>query len=312
MAYTLGMRKTGKNYFGSGIDGAVTISSNTNLTSTTDGEFVIMQYSSLTVNVGTTLSVSNRCKGLIIYVQGACVLNGVISMSGKGPALASATDGLIYRYFPDAAGARGLITEFLSVATGGAGGAAQTVTGQNGLPGGTATNGTGGGGSGALRVSGASGGGGTGTCYSGGSGGGAGSGATATAASGAGAGGAAAGTGENGGHGGTGNPGGAGSGSGGLAGTSGNGGFILLIVGGNLTIGASGGLRANGVNGTNSTAARVGGGASGGGRIGCFYAGTLSNSGTLTATGGAGGTANNNDGGNGGNGSVTGPTKIAA
>ncbi len=53
--------KRGHNGFGNGADGAVTISSNTNLTSTTDGGYVIKQYTSLTVNSGESLSVSNRC-----------------------------------------------------------------------------------------------------------------------------------------------------------------------------------------------------------------------------------------------------------
>lgn len=308
MAYRLDIKKSGHNFFGDGSDGAVTISSNTDLTSVTDGEYVIKQYSSLTVDVGATLSVLNRCKGLIIYVQGACVLNGLISMSGKGPNLVSATDGLIYRYYPDSAGVRGLITEFLSAATGGSGGAGVSSN-SNGNTGNTATNGTGGGGSGARGGGGTSGSGGVGTCYAGGSGGGGAAGASGTSAVGSGPGGNAGGTAGGGGHGGTGNPGGAGSGSSGLTGTDGNGGLLLLIVGGNLTIGASGGLSANGVNASGGSGAS-GGGGSGGGRIGCFYAGTLSNSGALTATGGAGGIASRT-GGAGGNGSVTGPIKIA-
>jgi len=311
MAYKLGIGKSGHNFFGDGSDGAATISSNTDLTSTTDGEFVIKQYTSLTVNSGIQLSVSNRCKGLIIYVQGACTLNGTISMSGKGPNLTSADNGLIYRYYPDSAGVRGLIAEFLSVATGGSGGIGVSSN-ANGGAGGTQTNGTGGGGAGARRTSGTSANGASGTCYAGGSGSGAANGASSVSPTGAGPGGDAAGTSGTGGHGGTGNPGGAGSGSGGQTGTTGNGGFLLLIVGGNLTIGASGGLRANGVAALSSISANVGGGGSGGGRIGCFYAGTLSNSGTLTATGGAGGVGKNSDGGAGGAGSVTGPTKIAA
>jgi hypothetical protein len=81
-----------------------------------------------------------------------------------------------------------------------------------------------------------------------------------------------------------------------------------------LTIGAAGVIEANGSDGGNGltgTLTAVGAG-SGGGVVAVFYAGTLSNSGTLQANKGLKGTASNtgNTGGDGGDGSVIGPLEI--
>ena len=78
-------RKYDYNYFGNGSNGAVTYASNTNLTSTLDGDMIVMNYTSLTVNSAVTLSTSNRCKGLLIFVQGNCTVSGFISMDSRGP-----------------------------------------------------------------------------------------------------------------------------------------------------------------------------------------------------------------------------------
>ena len=72
------------NYFGTGADGDVTYSANTNFTSTLNGAAVVMNYKSLIVNSGVTLTTSNRCRGLVIYVQGDCTINGTVTMSAKG------------------------------------------------------------------------------------------------------------------------------------------------------------------------------------------------------------------------------------
>ncbi len=93
-----GMHKLGHNGFGSGADGATTISSNTNLTSTTDGGYIIKQYSSLTVNSGKSLSVSNRCAGLIILCTGNINVQGNINMDGKGLNGAVSLDRLCHVY----------------------------------------------------------------------------------------------------------------------------------------------------------------------------------------------------------------------
>lgn len=306
----IGLSRAGHNFFGDGSDGALTVSTNTDLTSVIDGDFVIKQYTSLTVNVGQVLSVSNRCKGLIIYVQGNCVLNGFISMTGKGANAVAPSDGLICSFYNDSSGTRGLPVDYLVTAAGGTGAAALTVSG-TGITGGTILNGTGGGGSGGHNVnSGRSGAGADGTCFSGGSGG---SGAnTNNVIGGNGApDGGAGGDGPAGSNtgGGAGNPGGNPGGSG-AAGSSGTGGFVMLVVGGNYTVGASGGVQADGLAGGGGTGS--GGGGSGGGRVMVFYAGTLSNSGVHRANGGAGGIGSTRTGGAGGAGTVTGPTKISA
>jgi len=72
------------NYFGDGSDGAVTISSNTSLTNAADGDYVVKEYSSLTINSSTTLTTQNRSKGLLIYVKGNAIINGTLSMTARG------------------------------------------------------------------------------------------------------------------------------------------------------------------------------------------------------------------------------------
>jgi len=91
----------GVNFFGSGSDGAVVVSSNTSLivqnkNGSYDGDMVVKQYESLTVNSGVTLTVDQPCRGLLIYVQGDCTINGSISMTARGananPTIAGASD----------------------------------------------------------------------------------------------------------------------------------------------------------------------------------------------------------------------------
>lgn len=310
-AYKIGIKKFGHNYFGTGSDGTVTISSNTDLTSTTDGDFVIKEYDTLTVNSGVTLSVSNRCKGLIIYVKNNCTVNGTITMTAKGPNLASPTEGIAFPRHLHSAGVKGLVTDYRSVATGGSGGAGSVVVGN---PGGTITNGTGGGGSGGSGYN-TSGAGAAGTCFSGGTGGGGGASGSYGSAGGAngGAGGNASTSGISGAGGGAGNPGGAPY-NGGSTGSTGTGGFLALVVGGNLTIGASGVISSDGSDGGDGGPNGPypgGGGASGGGRVVVLYGGTLSNSGSVQANGGDGGPPAGQPGGAGGAGQVTGPTKVS-
>jgi len=83
------------NYLGSGADGALTTSGNVTHTVTTtngsyDGDMVLKQYTALTISAGHTMTVSQPCRGMFIYVQGDCTINGVLSMVGKG-ALADPT-----------------------------------------------------------------------------------------------------------------------------------------------------------------------------------------------------------------------------
>lgn len=341
------------NFFGSGIDGAVTISSNTNLTVQNknglyDGDMVVRQYQSLTINSGVTLTTDQPCRGLLIYVSGNCVINGTLSMTARG-ALANPTvdggsdlspvnaNGLRFPFrtasgsatlassasLLDGCGtsAKSLIASHPTLAgngtvitiprSGGAGGAAANsganAPGNVGSTG--ATGATGGGGSGGTR-NGNSGPGSAGTCFSGGSGGGgnhyAGVDGFNTLVQNAGQQfGGRGGYGYNGvganegAGGGAGNPGGLGAYNPGgfansteAAGASGTGGLLVLIVGGSLTIGATGVVSADGSNGgtgQGSWAAYSGGGGSGGGSVVLAHRGSYQNSGSVRANGGPGG-----------------------
>ena len=107
--------------FGTGADGDVTISANTNLTSTLNGDIVYKNYTNLTINSGCTLSVSNMCRGLWIKVRGTLILNGTISMSKKGCFLSSGINDLYVCY-----------TDIKVPAIGGAAGTGNVGTGGNG------------------------------------------------------------------------------------------------------------------------------------------------------------------------------------
>lgn len=175
--------------------------------STTDGDAIVKQYSSITINSGDTVTVQNRCKGLILYCQGDCTINGTLTMTAKGagpgaPASPVPSNGLRWAWLKDGASdgpfsspdfplaalgsAASPLTNsdafgepaavaVVSVKTGGAG---DTSPGSGDQPwgpetdrvGGTATNGTGGGGSGAGYSGGGNGG--NGNCWGGGGGGG--------------------------------------------------------------------------------------------------------------------------------------------
>ena len=82
-----------KNYFGTGVDGDVTLSSSAQISSSfnnsLDGDFVVKNYKSLTINSGVTLLPLKRCRGLIIYCTGDLTVNGSISATGDITAFAS-------------------------------------------------------------------------------------------------------------------------------------------------------------------------------------------------------------------------------
>lgn len=80
---------TATNYWGDRTDGILNTVGNVTHSSTLDGDFVVKQYSQLTINTGHIMSVSNRCKGLWIYVNGDCTINGTISMTARGAAAAT-------------------------------------------------------------------------------------------------------------------------------------------------------------------------------------------------------------------------------
>ena len=77
------------NYMGDSSDGALSTTANVTLTVPTtngsyDGDMVVKQYSTLTINAGHTLTVNQPCRGLFIYVAGDCTIDGTLSMTGKG------------------------------------------------------------------------------------------------------------------------------------------------------------------------------------------------------------------------------------
>ena len=342
------------NYFGDGSDGALTTSGDVTHTvanaTTYDGDMVVKNYTTLTVSSGDTMSVDNKCKGMLIYVTGNCTINGTINMSQKGAfysstqtanPIDSSTDSIWMPMFTASAGSQTLTVAAADFSN--AGSAATTAVanqpgiagdgtlftisgaaggsrgaGSNGsYPGSAGAGGTlssasfemwcqngGGGGGGAQHESsgGAYGGYGGASNWAGGGSGGGGAGAyhksasagDGTASGGAGGNGNGASGHNNGGGGGAGNPGGSGSshGSGsGASGTTGTGGIMWLIVGGDLTLGASSTFNFAGSSGGGAGGYKSGGGGgSGGGSLQIMYAGTLTDNGaTYSMSGGSGG-----------------------
>jgi hypothetical protein len=102
LAYGFNSSIPNTTYFGNGSDGAVVISSDTNLTvlnknGSYDGDMVVKQYDSLIINSGATLTTDQPCRGLWIFVKGNCTINGTLSMTARGanadPTIAGASDG---------------------------------------------------------------------------------------------------------------------------------------------------------------------------------------------------------------------------
>jgi hypothetical protein len=62
-----------------------------------DGDMLVRQYSSLVINEGNILTVDQPCRGLMIYVQGNCTINGTLSMTARGafadPTVSGGSDG---------------------------------------------------------------------------------------------------------------------------------------------------------------------------------------------------------------------------
>lgn len=320
-----------------------------------DGDMVVKQYSSMTINNGDTVTTDQPCKGLMILVQGNCTINGTLSMKARGPSTNPTASGGSDNNTVDANGlrmpfatsggssslsasntlfngcgndARSVIANFKTIASSGniitlvrqgANGGSAPGSQQN--VGGVGSNGstgqTGGGGAGGRGWTATSGNGSYGSCFAGGSGGGGSNGNTensgvnATAWAGAGGRGATDHSAAT--SGGAGNPAGANDTTSGSATASENGvgGLIILIVGGNLTIGASGSITTVGSvtgNCTGGNQWHATGGGSGGGNIVIVHRGSYTNNGTVTANGGQSGTVNANQyarrGGAGGNGSI--------
>jgi hypothetical protein len=277
-------------WFGTGADKALNTTSSLTYTTTADQEVLVKNYTSLTVNSGHTITVSQRCKCLLLYVGGNCTINGTLTMTGLG----AKSTGSIAHYVYQSKNYHGNFIphySFNSVKlypSGSGGGGISS----NGLSAGYGYTGGGGGGFNGNR-------GGSGTSWSGGAGGGAGP--AATVGSNYGGTGGVATTANCGG--GAGNPGGTAGPGGGIGGT-GTGGVIILVVKGTFTLGSTGVISANGSNGGSGTAG--GGGGSGGGRIVILYGQQYVNSGgTISVNGGTGGGTSPSKGGDGGAGSIT-------
>jgi hypothetical protein len=290
-------------YFGDNSDGALNLTGSlTNIRtfvsrsfrSTQDGVPVVKNFSSLFISRSVVVSPTNRCRGMLIFVDGDATISGSLRMTGRG-AKFTGSDASFTTINPPYLGDYWSVQLFPSAsylsrvfAVGAAGAPASYIAPSGiGVAGSTGILGRSGGGGagGSFGATGTTGAGSAGTSFSGGSGGGA-----ATPGT----------TGTNsipfGGAGGAGGPtsptrgGGAGNPAG-LGGTDavgeGTGGLLILIVRGNLRIGPNGSIAANGVAG--NTGSSSGGGGSGGGILYVYYGGTLTNNGTVTSNGGSGG-----------------------
>lgn len=280
--------------------------------STQDGPPVIKNFSSLFVSRSVVIKPTNRCRGMLIFVDGDATISGSISMTARG-AKFTGSDASFSVVNPPYLGdywstlnfpTSSYLSRVFAVGGAGGGSAANGVAGINGR--------SGGGGGGGIDDGTTGGNGSAGTSFSGGSGGGGGADGTGGTNAGGfgGSGGRAA---PFYGGGGAGNPGGTvPAPSTGQPGQSGTGGLLILIVRGNLKIGPNGSITSNGsVGGAGSANPgndAGGGGGSGGGVVYVYYGGILTNNGTISANGGSGGTGgigNNKPGANGGAGSLT-------
>lgn len=307
-------------------------------TSVVDGDPVVLTYTNMTIQSGHIFRPSNRCKGLFLQILGDLVVNGRLTMSARGAAGAGKYVGIdpkapaVYFHPSDIFTEKNLP---VILPTGGNGGAirkAGTTNNANvqngaGYAGNPGTNGACGGGGGGS-ASGqwqpvTAGSGAAGTSFSGGAGGGGSSSYGYSPVAGNGA--------TNGGKGGNGvassdgpnvssSPYGdkrraSGGGAGNAGGTgqrtstaltannggTGTGGLLILVVKGNIILGPSGSIDANGIAGGSGTWA--GGGGSGGGAVHLFHKGTINDIAKILATGGNGGSGKA-AAGKGGNGTV--------
>ena len=83
------------NYFGTGKDGSLTISSSAQVSASLNnisrefGDPVIKNFQNLTIGSGILFSPLRACRGMIIYCTGDLTVNGTISMTGKGGGVGS-------------------------------------------------------------------------------------------------------------------------------------------------------------------------------------------------------------------------------
>lgn len=239
----------------------------------------------LTINSGQTVIPSVRKLFTVIYVTGNLVVNGSISMRGRGAnhsGTGNSGGATTEANIRIGTGTFGAVVNPQVPATGAEGGAVRTTTGANNGTAGT-VGGSGGGGSGYAFSGGTAGSGARGTSFSGGSGGGGAYGGTGTNAV------------SNGGAGGNGSQqtgslvtGGAGNPGGTLksgAGGDGTGGTLIVIVEGSLS--GTGTISVNGIDSTRFSGTVPGGG-SGAGSLTVLFGTNPSSAVTVTATGGSG------------------------
>jgi len=50
----------------------------------TDGDMVVLQFDTLTIDASTTLTTNHPCRGLFVYVENDCTINGSLSMNSRG------------------------------------------------------------------------------------------------------------------------------------------------------------------------------------------------------------------------------------
>lgn len=72
------------NFFGDGKDGNLNTIEDVNFESVQDGDTVFKYFKNVYINEGHTVTVQNRCKGLVIYCLGDCIIRGTLSMTARG------------------------------------------------------------------------------------------------------------------------------------------------------------------------------------------------------------------------------------
>lgn len=73
-----------RSYFGNKSDGDLYTTGNVSFTSTTDGPTIYKYFNNVTINAGHVVTVSNRCKGLVMYCAGDCIIDGTLTMTARG------------------------------------------------------------------------------------------------------------------------------------------------------------------------------------------------------------------------------------
>lgn len=111
-----------KEFFGDGSDGALNSTGNITYAVAQDSGFLYKQFTEFILNAGHTMTVDNRCRGLVIYSQGDVIINGTIDMSEKGGAMTNdippliITKKMLFEF-------NGVLADILGSYVGGAGGA---------------------------------------------------------------------------------------------------------------------------------------------------------------------------------------------